>query len=181
MQEGLYPNLVVEKRNNDFAYINIADLDILKDMNYTNLYTLDNLLQGFTEQEIKDSITRANVVADTNIDDKKILIKYGNYKLPVLTKDVTNDLDIFEYIGQNFNDKTMKNIFFNKIAAIVKDERRIDFYKDIIDHDTLEGFIQSLNYLTYTELREFYFYLYNYVAKNKDLRDNKRKREKVNE
>ncbi len=181
MQEGLYPNLVVEKRNNDFAYINIADLDILKDMTYTNLATLDNYLQHFTEQEIKDSIERANVVPDTEISDKKLLIKYGNYKLPLLSKEIREELDMFAYIAENFEDKSMKNIFFNKISSIVKDEKRKVFYKDVIDHDSKESFIESLKYLTYNELRELYFYLYNYVAKNKDLRDNKRKREKVND
>ena len=150
-------------------------------MTYYTLQSLDDLLSPFTEEEIKESIKRANVVADTEIDDKRLLIKYGNYKLPLLTKEITSNLNIYEFIADNYNDKEIKNIIFNKIASIIKDPNRIDFYKNVIYKRDAESFIRSLNYVTYVELRELYFYLYNYVDKKEVLRDNNRKREKTNE
>ena len=181
MQEGLYPNLVVEKRNNDFAYIDIANLDIVQEKKYTNLYSLDLITRLYSEQELKDSITRANIVPDVDISDKKLLIKYGNYKLPVLTRDVVDSFNFVTFIRESFGDKSMRNIIYNKLAAIVKDEQRAHLYKGALSKDTYKDFLYSLQFLSYTEYREFCFYLYNYVAKKEEIGDNKRKREKVND
>ena len=187
MQEGLYANLVVEKRNKDYDYINVSDLDILSKMmrrldSAIAPSVLDHILSQFTEQEIKDSIKRANIVADVDIDDKRLLIKIGHHILPVLTKDITEQFDIYKYIRENFDNKTVKNVIFNKIFSIIKDEERIQTIKEIIDRETGEEFANSVNlFLTYIELRELYFYLYNYVAKTEEIRDNNHKRERVND
>ena len=181
MQEGLYPNLVIEKRNNDFAYIDIADLDILEADNYSNLYNLDLITRLYSEQDIKDSITRANIVPDVDVNEKKLLVKYGNYKLPVLTSDIVDNFNIITFVRESFDDKNMKNIIYNKLAAIVKDEKRANLYKGTLSKDSYKDFLYSLQYLSYTEYREFCFYLYNYVAKTEEIRDNNHKRERVND
>ncbi len=177
MQEGLFPYLVIEKRNNDFAFIEVSDLDIFKGMHYNSFISLDNLLKEYTEEEIKASITRANVVPDVDILDKRLLIKYGNYKLPVLTKDIAVGFDFFGFIEQNFNNKKINNIFYNKIAAIVKDEARASMFKELLNTSAMDFYI-GLNWLTYVELREFFFYVYNDVANKDKTLDNRLKREK---
>ena len=178
MQEGLFPYLVVEKRNNDFAFINVADLDIFKDMNYNSFLTLDNLLKAYTEEEIKDSIIRANVVPDVNVKEKKLLIKYGNYKLPLLTRDIVDNFSFYDFIIANFEDKRMTNIFYNKLASIVKNDARAELFKTFLDDSTPDEFLKSLDWLSYVEQREFYFYIYNDVANKVKVLDNRLKREK---
>ncbi len=178
MQEGLYPYLVIEKRNNDFAFINIGDLDIFKDMSYNSFASLDSILREYTEEEIKDSIQRANVVPDTDISDKKLLIKYGNYKLPVLSRDIVEDFDYYTFIADNYNNKRITNIFYNKLAAIVKNDPRAEIFKEFLEDASAEDFFKSLNWLSYVEQREFFFYVYNEVANKEKVLDNRLKREK---
>ena len=179
MQIDLFPHLVIEKRNNDFAFIDIADLDIFNGMKYFSFEELDNLLKNFTEEEIKDSIIRANIVPDVNVIEKKLCIKYGKIKLPVLTKDISTDFDLYEFIAANYGNKKMTNIFYNKIAAIVKSSERAAMFKDLLANASAEYFIQGLSWLSYTELRELYFYIYYSVAKKAEKVDNELKRKKV--
>ena len=179
MQIYLFPHLVIEKRNNDFAFIDIADLDIFNGMRYFSFEELDNLLKNFTEEEIKDSIIRANIVPDVNVKEKRLCIKYGKIKLPVLTKDISAEFDLYEFIATNYGNKKMTNIFYNKIAAIVKNSDRAAMFKNLLSAASIDYFIQGLSWLSYAELREFFFYIYYNVAKKSEKLDNELKRKKV--
>lgn len=178
MKEEVMPYLVVEKRNNDFDYINLADLDLFEGMTYNSLPSLDKLLKNYTIRDLKDAIIRANILVDSNIEDKKLFIKQGNYKLPVLTSDITHDFNIRAFIKDSFNDKRLNNIFYNKLASITKNDHRGSIFKALLSVGTAEEFYDSLSWLDYKEQREFYFYLYNEVIlKDKNL-SAKLKREK---
>ena len=179
MQDGLMPYLVVEKRNNDYAFI---DISIFNAATYQSFSSLDNILKNYTEEEIKDIIIKANIVPDVDIKDKRLLIKYGNYKLPIYTKDISESFNIYDYIRDNFDSKEKKNLFYNKIASFFKNDENAEekkaTFKYIIDYGTVDDFYRSLDMLDYVEFRELYFYIYNYIAKKQEIRDNRLKREK---
>ena len=181
MNKETFPYLVVEKRNNDYAYINLSDLDLFSNIIYNDLRSLDTLLQMYTEKEIKDSIIRANIVADADIADKNLFVLINGKKKPVVTRNVVGDLNIIDFIYDNYEDKRFKNVIYNKLAAILKDEEKSNIFKNVIDNDSFDIFYKYLSSMDYSDLREFYLYLYNDVVKKIKVRDNKLKREKVND
>ena len=173
-----YPYLVVEKRNNDFDYINLADLDIFEGMEYDSLPSLDRLLRNYTIRDLKDAIIRANILVDSNIEDKKLYIKLGNHKLPVFSADISREFNIATFIRDNYSDKRLTNIFYNKLVSITKNDHRCSIFKAVLDIGTAEEFYDSLSWLDYKEQREFYFYLYNDVILKDENLSAKLKREK---
>ena len=187
----IFPYLVIEKkqRHNDFIFLDICSLDIFasfeKDkLNYQSLDVLDSLTLQFSAEEIKKSILRANVVANQeDVYDGQLLIKINKHRLPVMTRDVVEELNLPKLFGEIFGDESKKrylNMIYNKLSSIVKNKDLLINIKKCIDENDSKEFYALFAKLSYQEQRELYFYIYREML-SKYNNSLKRKRESNNE
>lgn len=187
-----YPYLVIEKRHNDFIFLDISSLDIFnvfdkEKLNYQSLDMLDSLTLQFRSDDIKQSILRANVVANSeDVYNGRLFIKLNKHKLPVMTNEIVSELNMPKFFNEIFdirpneNKKRYLNIIYNKLTSIVKDNQLLINLKESIDAVDNNRFYSLFAHLSYLEQRELYFYIYQDVLPkyNNIL---KRKKESNNE
>ncbi|MBQ4583593.1 MAG: hypothetical protein IJA94_01700 [Bacilli bacterium] len=167
-----FPYLVIEKRHNDFIFIDIHLLDIFanfskENLNYRLLEELDSLMLNFDIDQIKESIMRANIVVnDNDVSNGQLIIKSGKQKLPLMTKEVVSELNLPKLLTEIFGDEQNKrylNIIYNKLSSIVKEQEKLLAIKESIDLMNFKEFYCLFAKLTYKEQRELYFYIYQNV------------------
>lgn len=184
-----FPYLVIEKRHNDYIFIDISSLNIFANfkketLDYNGLSMLDYLTLNFTVPEIKESILKANVVAnEKDVLNGHLLIKIGKYKLPVMTKEVVSELNLPKFLLEIFSDESKKrylNIIYNKLSSIIKDESLALEIKNTMDTINFKEFYALFSKLDYKEQRELYFYVYQEVLNKYKVSCLKRKKGESN-
>lgn len=181
-----FPYLVIEKRHNDFIFLDINSLDIFctfekEKLNYQTLDRLDALTLHFDEFQIKEAIIKANIVAnEEDVSKGHLFIKINKQKLPVMTKEVVNELNLPKWFMEIFSDDRKKrylNIIYNKLSSIIKKEELLLAIKNSIDLMDFKTFFSLFSKLTYKAQRELYFYVYQDVLEKYKVSSLKRKKE----
>lgn len=164
MSLAAFPILVIEKRHNDFEYINLQSLNIFDNANYSSLETFDNLIIKFSEEDLRNAIITANIVVNNDVVlASPLYVKYGNFKLPVMTKEVVSSLNLPKFILDNIKNKRYANIFYNKLTSILDNDLVLKELKTPLDQGDFKGFMSVFSKLDYVNIREFYFYIYNNI------------------
>lgn len=180
-----FPYLVIEKRHNDFIFLDISSLNIFanfkkESLDYKTLSMLDYLTLNFNIQEIKEAIISANVIAnEKDVLNGQLLIKMGKYKLPVMTKEVVTALNLPKFLIEVFCDQHNKrylNIIYNKLSAIIKNNNLLIEIKKSIDLIDYKTFYSLISKIDYKAQRELYFYVYNEVLEKYKVSILKRKK-----
>ena len=107
----------------DYCYVEIPKLDIASNYQPTCLAEIDSFTMNFSEEEIFNSIKRANIVGNKYFDGKLVIADNQKHNpLKVITKDFYDEFNIEDYILNNMYDKNIMNNLVNKFASIIKDD-----------------------------------------------------------
>ncbi len=157
MNNDIY-TLVLEKRPNDFMPIDINLLVNNIGMNdFYQIEKIDEFTKKYTKDEIYDLIKRANVVTEDYLNGKLEIINNKKYRFPILTKDINWSID--DFFKKYINDKQVMNKFINIYQKY--SNNNIETLKEAIKEHDINIILKILFSLTYINVRNIYFYLYN--------------------
>lgn len=164
--------LVIEKRVGDFNIIDINKLDICDRYYLNDIASIDLFTSRFTENEIKDSVIRSNIVSEDYLNGDLKIISDKKHRLPVLTKEKYDLIRDFQNndveISQEFKNKLYGA--YKKIAD--KEFKDEDFKSGILNkfNETLKSgnkikIFEWLERLPYENIRSFYITIYKELSK----------------
>lgn len=162
--------LVLEKRVGDFNIIDINKLDICDKYCLNDISSIDLFTCRFTEEELKKSIKRSNLVNDDYINGYFKIISDKKHRLPILTKEKYDLIRDFQNNNMEITQEFKNKLYgaYKKIAD--KEFKDEDFRNGILKkfNETLKKgnkheIFEWLERLPYVSIRNFYFTIYNEI------------------
>ena len=178
--------IVLENRPGDYDLVDINKLDISDGQVTNNLSVVDIFTSRYTEEEIKESIARSNMVRQEYLNGQLRIVSDAGHNLRVLTK------EMFEEIVDVIMGKVeLDNVLKSKLQSVYKQtlEKICDSstiiqsfllkFKDAIKTNNISDLFKYIDILPYNKSRLIYFMIYDEVEKKKEL--NVKKLEKAND
>lgn len=177
--------LVLEKRPGDYELVDINKLDINNQFVLNDIAAIDTFTMKFTELELRDAISRSNMVNQDYLYGKLRIISDVKHNLSVITKEV------YERVI-NFNNDTLEidRDFKNKLFGIYKKiieksfndsdfiKGMLDRFKKCLKEENKKEFMKIIEELPYAKSRIIYIAISMEEERKKDL--NLKKLEKLN-
>lgn len=173
--------LAIEERPNSYVPIDILLLDIFNtyksqfkgEISTNDLLSIDSFLATYTPEEVRQSISRANII-DTSVINEPFVIIDKKHKLEPLFKDPSNECDFYQIVLLSTEDKSFANTLKNKLINIIKSlgKNKEYNYKEFYINNLLENLKDAFSYqdgkiiydiisiLPYEYKRELYVYFY---------------------
>lgn len=173
--------LAIEERPNSYVPIDILLLDIFNtyksqfkgEISTNDLLSIDSFLAAYTPEEVRQSISRANII-DTSVINEPFVIIDKKHKLEPLFKDPSNECDFYQIVLLSTEDKSFANTLKNKLINIIKSlgKNKEYNYKEFYINNLLENLKDAFSYqddkiiydiisiLPYEYKRELYVYFY---------------------
>lgn len=165
--------LAIEENQNNFFPIDISELDLGVNSLCCSIKQLDCLIFSFGIECIKDKIKKANVVSSESLAKELVIIYQQDGKLkkvPIITKELLNDLGISELIGENIHDKVFLNRIYNRLDSLANAEIiSADLKNDMVDSlkaNDINLFINRFDSLPYLLQRELLLFIAKLVTAN---------------
>ncbi len=167
--------LALEKRPGDNSIIDINKLDIYDENHYNlddSIASIDNFASNWTEQEIKESVARTNIVTKDYLNGSLKIVSNFKHCLPVLTKEVyvnmTNVLNSAEF-NQALKDKVYSN-FRNALNRLdisnESKEQLLASMRSALKTNSTDIIQMLIGIIPHTYSRHIYFVLYDEHTKN---------------
>lgn len=147
--------LVLEYLPGDFMTVDINVIN-QDNNNYYLIQNIDQFTTQYSEEEIKNLISKANIVPDRYLNGKLHIINENKYRFPILTKDCNFSLD--KFILENIDDKQVMNKFINVFRKY--DKNNFENINNAIKKRDITKIINILFSLPYESIRGIYIYLY---------------------
>jgi hypothetical protein len=167
--------LILEKRPGDYNVIDISKLDICREEVSNDLTYIDFFTCRFTEDEIKSSIARSNIVREDYLDGSLKVISNDNHKLRALTKDIYQIIINRVSKGSDIN-RDLKNRLFSYYKKTIMynlddnyTDEKIESFKDALRDNDFDNIFNVINNLPYLRSREMYFLIYDDELKRKEV------------
>ena len=169
--------LVLEKRLGDYNIIDISKLDIFKPEQKMSgdISDIDFFTCEFTEQEIRESVIRSNMVREEYIDGDFRIISDAKHKhnLSIITKDVYNEIRNFQNNNEEFS-QDFKNKLFGAYKKIVEScfndpdfiHGLLERFKITLKNGTKLEMFKMIEELPYYKSRSIYINMYKELTKN---------------
>jgi len=167
--------LVMEKRLGDYNVVDINKLDICKFPVANELDYIDTFTSMFTENEIKASIERGNLVHTDYLNGNLKVISDVRHNFKVLTKDMLEEIKMFQ-IDNEVIDKDLKNKMFSyykkTIEIVFEDKglikRLLERFKKSLKNGDKREIFEIIQELPYNRIRNLYLIIYDDVIKRKE-------------
>ena len=104
--------LVLEKRLGDYNIIYLDRLDICNTQILSDIASIDSFTAKFTENEIRESIKRSNIVPIDYLDGKLKIVSDHKHNLEVITKDIFDYIRTVQLNNEDFS-RDLKNKLLN--------------------------------------------------------------------
>ena len=160
MQKNITYHLVLEARPGDFMPIDINTLIDNSKIDFTSLQEIDNFTKKYLFEELIAIIKESNIVPKQYLEGKLQIINNNKYRYPVLYKNITFIID--DFLINNITDKQKMNKFLN-IYLKYTNENKEEMQKAINEKDS-KKILNLLSKISYVNIRNIYFYLYNNVV-----------------
>lgn len=157
--------LVLQKRLGDYNVITIEHLDIYTGEIISNLASIDSFTCKYSEDEIKASIERANIVEKSYLTGSLRVISEYKHNFEILTKETFER--IYEFKNSLISDKqllnSIYNIYKNNIESVLQDKdmikRFLKMFKDSLYKNDFNKSMELIEQLPYLKARNIYFYI----------------------
>lgn len=165
--------LVLEKRLGDYNLIDIDKLDICNEIVTNDIASIDSFTCRYSEEEIKSSIERTNIVQKSYLNGDLKVISDVKHNFHALTKDIfdivrnfqTNELEI---------DREFKNKLFGMYKKIVESvfedksfiQGLLDRFKLALKNNVKKEIFKIIEELPYSKSRTIYLHIYEELTKN---------------
>lgn len=178
--------LVLEKRLGDYNLIDINKLDICNNLVNNTLISIDNFTRFYTDEEIKASIMRSNIVNNEYLGGNLKIVSDAKHHLEVLTKDKFTIVRAFQF-NEEVIDRDFKNKLYGMYKKIVESTftednfiaGMLDRFKNILKDSSKDKIFSVIEELPYPKSRVIYLNIYNVLIMRKE--NNKRKLEKIDD
>lgn len=164
--------LVLERRTGDYNIININQLDICNSYTGNDLLSIDCFTAQFSEEEIRLSIIKNNIVHSDYYDGNMKVISDAKHNFKILTKDMLNVIKKFQIDNTPFSGELKTKLFgaYKKVidtsfkdASFIKG--MLDRFKIAIKNNNKEEVFSILEELPYKSVRTIYFTIYDVIKK----------------
>lgn len=168
--------LVLEKRLGDYNYIDINKLDICNETVTNDLTSIDSFTNRFTEEELRNSISRSNMARPEYLDGNLKVVSDAKHNLRVLTKTVFDE--VMQIVtGKLIIDRDLKNRLFGLFRKIIEklyDDKGViaemlEKFKSALRMDNLVEIFNYINLLPYPQSRSIYFMIYDELQIRKEI------------
>lgn len=178
--------LILEKRLGDYNLVDINKLDICMNIVTNDIASIDNFTCQYTEDEIKNSIMRSNIVTNEYLSGNLKIVSDAKHHLNVLTKDMFILIREFQLSNQEI-DRDFKNKMFGMYKKVVEStftdksfiQGMLDRFKESLKNDSKNEIFNILEELPYNKSRMIYLNIYEVLQRKKE--ENLRKLEKIDE
>lgn len=178
--------LVLEKRLGDYNIIDINKLDICNKYVGTDLAMIDAFTSLYTENELKDSITRSNMASPNYLDGRLRIISDVKHNFGVLSKEKFNLIVEFQNSIEEI-EGILKNKLYGMYKKVVESlfedkgfiKGMLDRFNMALKENKKETVFKIIEELPYHKGRLIYFTVYEEKVKIK--KENLRKLEKLND
>lgn len=168
--------LVLEKRLGDYNIIYLDRLDICNAQILSDIASIDSFTAKFTENEIRESIKRSNIVPIDYLDGKLKIVSDHKHNLEVITKDIFDYIRTVQLNNEDFS-RDLKNKLFGLYRKIVmnmfKDEGFIkgmlDRFKNALNNKNKLEIFHIIEEIPYQKSREMYLLIYNESLREKEI------------
>lgn len=178
--------LVLEKRLGDYNLIDINKLDICKTFVSTDIAMIDTFTSKYTENEIKASIERSNIIQNGYLEGKLKIISDAKHNLRPLTSDIFTSVINFQNESENIPHNYKSKLFgsYKKVVeATFTDDgfksQLLDRFKIALKENNKNNIFSIIEELPYAKSRLIYFTIYDEELKKTEER--LRKLEKLND
>lgn len=162
--------LALMKQPGDYNFIDISKLDIANGYQPQSLADIDSFTMHFTKEEIKKSITRANIISSQYVEGKLVIQDNQKHNpLIVIDKVYYDNFRIDLFLEEKMHNKNDANKIIQKFNSIVREKERNETFKFAIVNHNLDLAIDVLFNLEYLQLRKIMIYLIDWCNKEKDL------------
>ena len=181
--------LVLEKRPGDYNLVDINKLDICNFYVANTISAIDNFTLNFSEDEIKESIKRSNMVQLDYLEGQLKIVSDAKHNLKIITKDIF--AKVLEFQNDKEFNRDLKNKIFGSYKKVIEkvfsDSNFINGlltrFKNILKtNDKIEMF-KIIEELPYDKSREIYIRLADDLIKIEKSKDEQNLRilEKIND
>ena len=159
--------LALEKRVGDYNIIDINKLDICDRYYLNDIVSIDSFTCKYSEEEIKDSIERGNLVNKDYLNGIFKIVSDKHHRLPVLTKEKYNIIRDFQNDSTEIS-KDLKNKLYGAYKKIADKEFKDDDFKlgllnkfnNTLKSNDKKEIFRWLEKLPYENIRSFYITIY---------------------
>lgn len=164
--DGIRFYLVLQIRLGDYNIINIPELDIYNNEEYTTLSQIDTFTSKYTKEDLLESIKRGNLVQDKYLNGELRVISEYKHNFSILSK---KEYDIIsEFPSMLINDKEflnkLYNIYKSNIEKVLTDKMMIDkflsLFRTSLNNNDFIRSMELIEQLPYLRARSVYFYIY---------------------
>lgn len=178
--------LVLEKRLGDYNLIDINSLDICKNMVTNDIASIDVFTCMYTEEEIKASITRSNIIHSDYINGVLKIVSDAKHNLRALTKDVFSLIRDFQCNTIEI-DRDFKNKLFGIYKKVIENtfedksfiQGLLDRFKNSLKDSDKKNIFNIIEELPYNKSRIIYLCIYDELINRKQ--NSLRKLEKLDD
>ena len=170
--------LALMLRPGDYKLIDLSKLDLINNYSLPGLVGIDYFTMNFTEEEIIDSIKRANIVDEKYLHGNLVILQKGKRKpMQVLCKNFINGFNISFFFESFINNKSLINNVIYKLSTLTDDKIVIENLKLCYKVKDINTMLNIILKLDYTIQRKFMIYLID--LNNKELNKLQNEHEKT--
>ena len=164
--------LALMKRPGDYSFISVSKLDIADSYSYDSLMNIDRWTMQFTQEEIIESIRRANIVpAEYLMGTLVIQDNQKHNPLIVIDKQYYDNFKIDDFLHKVISNKLLLNTVINKYNSIFNDEN--DLFAEYLKSGLINQALDILFMKSYLDIRKFMIYLIELRNKEREKDKNK--------
>lgn len=164
--------LALLNRPGDYIFIDISKLDIANNYNPQSLMEIDSFTRYYTETEIKESITRANMASPKYLNGTLVIQDNQKHNpLPLIDKTYMEGFNIDVFIRSNIDNKELMNTICNKFIALSDNEDIKELFRSAIkfkDINTIEIILNNMSIQDYLTFRKLIIYLVDLANREKE-------------
>ena len=179
-QDGQKYMLALMKRPGDYAFIDIAKLDIANGYSPYFIEEIDSFTKFFRKEEIRNAIIRANLVNQSYFNGKLVIQDNQKHNpLEVIDKELYNNFRIDLFLERIMNDKQDLNKVLNKFGSVSSKQEDDEKFRLAMKNSNLDLAVDILFNLPYLTFRKFLLYLLDLESKYVKKKKMERIRDKI--